>query len=127
MSHAITDSMSRMQNPSGLIGLAERGTLPDFLIRFGIRRMCAQRLRDECAGDASEVSRRVQQRIDELRTAPVAIHTDAANAQHYELPPRFFELCLGKRLKYSSCYFPDGNEKLDRAEEAMLSLYAERA
>ena len=127
MSHAIIDSMSRTHNPGGLIGLAERGTLPDFLIRFGIRRMCARRLRDEGAGDAAVVSRRVQQRIDELRTAPVAIHTDAANAQHYELPPRFFELCLGKRLKYSSCYFPDGNETLDRAEEAMLSLYAERA
>lgn len=128
MSQIISDSAQvSPQNPTGLIGLAERGVLPDFAIRFGIRRMCAQRLREESAGDAVEASRRLQLRIDELRAAPLAIHTDAANAQHYELPPRFFELCLGKRLKYSSCFFSSGNESLDEAEEAMLALYAERA
>ena len=111
----------------GMIGLAERGTLPDAAIRFGIRRMCAQRLREERADDAVAVSKRTQQRIDELRAAPVAIHVDAANAQHYELPARFFELCLGKRLKYSSCYFETGKETLDEAENAMLALYGERA
>ncbi len=127
MSHTLTDPTSALPNPTGLIGLAERGTLPDFLIRYGIRRMCAQRLREEHAGNAGEVARRVQQRIDELRAAPVAIHTDAANEQHYELPPRFFELCLGRRLKYSSCFFATGSETLDAAEDAMLSLYGERA
>jgi cyclopropane-fatty-acyl-phospholipid synthase len=43
------------------------------------------------------------------------------------VPPRFFELALGKRLKYSSCYYPRGDETLDEAEEAMLALYGERA
>jgi cyclopropane-fatty-acyl-phospholipid synthase len=128
MSHAVSESAeAAMRNPTGLIGLAERGWLPDAAIRFGIRRMCAQRLREEGAGNAVDASLRLQGRIDELRTAPVAIHTDAANAQHYELPPRFFELCLGKRLKYSSCLFPTGRESLDEAENAMLALYAERA
>ena len=109
------------------IGLAERGWLPDALIRFGIRRLCAQRLREERAGDAAAVSERLRRRIDELRASPVAIETDAANAQHYELPPRFFELCLGRRLKYSSCLFARGDETLDEAEDAMLALYGERA
>ncbi len=115
--------------PSALspIGLAERGLLPDMLIRFGIRRMCAQRLREECADDAVAAWSLFQRRLDDLRSSPVAIHTDAANAQHYELPPQFFKLCLGKRLKYSSCYFPNGNETLDQAEEAMLDLYGVRA
>lgn len=128
MSHTLSDgAQSTLQNPAGLIGLAERGLLPDFAIRFGIRRLCAKRLREESANDVVEASRRLQRRIDELRVAPLAIHTDAANAQHYELPPRFFELCLGKRLKYSSCLFPTGRESLDDAEEAMLALYAQRA
>jgi cyclopropane-fatty-acyl-phospholipid synthase len=113
--------------PRGLIGLAERGLLPDRLIRMGIRRLCAQRLREERAGDSAMAWDRCMDGVDELRTSPVAIHTDAANAQHYELPPRFFELCLGKRLKYSSCYYPRGDETLEQAEEAMLSLYGERA
>ncbi len=49
---------------------------------------------------------RFAERIEMLRHSPVAIHTDAANAQHYELPPAFFELCLGKRLKYSGVLLP---------------------
>jgi cyclopropane-fatty-acyl-phospholipid synthase len=112
---------------AALIGFAERGMLPDFLVRLGIRRLCAQRLREERAGDMAAAWERQRRRRDELCASPVAIHTDAANAQHYELPPRFFELCLGKRLKYSSGYFPPGVESLDAAEEAMLALYAERA
>jgi cyclopropane-fatty-acyl-phospholipid synthase len=127
MNHAVSEVIAASTRERGLIGWAERGFLPDAAIRFGIRRLCAQRLREECAGDAVAVAQRVQLRIDELRAAPVAIHTDAANAQHYELPAKFFELCLGKRLKYSSCYFETGNETLDEAENAMLSLYCERA
>ena len=128
MNRAISDAVvPEPDRANGLIGLAERGLLPDAAIRFGIRRLCAQRLRDETAGGVTAMAERMQHRIDALRMAPVAIHTDAANAQHYELPPRFFELCLGKRLKYSSCYFATGDESLDEAEEAMLALYGERA
>ncbi|MEP6897477.1 MAG: cyclopropane-fatty-acyl-phospholipid synthase family protein [Rhodanobacter sp.] len=112
---------------SGLLGLAERGHLPDALLRQGIRRLCAQRLREEMAGGLEQQAARFVQRIDLLRHSPVAIHTEAANAQHYELPPAFFEQCLGKRLKYSGCYYPRGDESLDQAEEAMLALYGTRA
>jgi cyclopropane-fatty-acyl-phospholipid synthase len=111
----------------GLLGLAERGLVPDALLRAGIRRLCAQRLRDEHAGNPDAAARRNAALIAELRQSPVAIHTDAANRQHYELPPGFFQACLGARLKYSSCYYPTGRESLDQAEEAMLSLYGERA
>ena len=43
------------------------------------------------------------------------------------MPPAFFELVLGPRLKYSSCYWPAGVETLADAEEAMLALTCERA
>ncbi len=112
---------------SGLLGMAERGRLPDALLRQGIRRLCAQRLRDEQLGGLDQQAARFAERIAMLRQSPVAIHTDAANAQHYELPPAFFQLCLGKRLKYSGCYYPHGDESLDEAENAMLTLYGERA
>ena len=111
----------------GLLGLAERGLLPDALLRAGIRRMCAARLRDEHDGDPDAAARRNAALIAELRASPVAIHTDAANRQHYELPPAFFTRCLGPRLKYSGCFYPTGNETLAQAEEAMLALYCERA
>ena len=111
----------------GLLGWAERGLLPDALIRHGIERLCAARLREERAGGLEGQALRFEQRIELLRNSPIAIHTDAANAQHYELPPAFFESCLGKRLKYSCAFYPRGDEKLDQAEEAMLALYVARA
>jgi len=111
----------------GLLGLAERGLVPDALLRAGIRRLCAKRLAEEGAGGLAAVAARYQKRIEALKHSAVAIHADAANGQHYELPPRFFELCLGPRLKYSGCYYPNGTESLADAEEAMLDLYGTRA
>jgi cyclopropane-fatty-acyl-phospholipid synthase len=111
----------------GALGLAERGLLPDFLIRLGIRRLCARRLRAERAGGLEAQAERLAQRIAQLRRSPVALHAEAANAQHYELPAEFFALCLGPRMKYSACWYPKGEQSLEAAEEAMLRLYGARA
>jgi cyclopropane-fatty-acyl-phospholipid synthase len=124
---APTSALASDRAAGGLLGLAERQLVPDLLIRMGIRHLCAQRLREERQGGVSKEAALYQQRIETLRRSPVAIHTDAANAQHYELPAAFFQQCLGPRLKYSSCYYPTGNETLAQAEEAMLALYGERA
>jgi cyclopropane-fatty-acyl-phospholipid synthase len=118
---------SRDNASPGPLGWAERGLLPDALIRHGIRRLCAARLREERVGGLEAQTARFENRIGILRESPIAIHTDAANAQHYELPPAFFRSCLGARLKYSCAYYPRGDETLDQAEEAMLELYVERA
>ena len=109
------------------IELCERGWVPDAITRIGIRRLCRARLREEQATDPARAQQRYRDLLAGLRASPVAIHTDAANAQHYQLPPRFFELCLGRRLKYSCCLYPRGDESLDEAEELMLRLYGERA
>jgi cyclopropane-fatty-acyl-phospholipid synthase len=124
---AVVDDFPQERTATGLLGLAERGYLPDALLRHGIRRLCEQRLREEKAGGLDRQAARFSERIEMLRHSPVAIHTDTANAQHYELPPAFFELCLGKRLKYSGCYYSSGEESLEQAEDAMLALYGERA
>jgi cyclopropane-fatty-acyl-phospholipid synthase len=110
-----------------LIDLCERGLIPDPLTRLGIRRLCTQRLREEGAFDLDQADRRFRDLLGGLRESPIAIETAAANEQHYEVPTRFFQLCLGQRLKYSSCYYPRGDETLDQAEDAMLALYGERA
>jgi len=65
--------------------------------------------------------------VEELKASPIALHASAANEQHYEVPAEFFQLVLGKHLKYSAAYWPEGVTSLDAAEEAMLSLYATRA
>src|SRR5581483_2080271 len=62
-----------------------------------------------------------------LRRSPIAEQVEKPNEQHYEVPPEFFRLVLGPRLKYSSCLWPAGVETLAAAEEAMLALTCERA
>jgi cyclopropane-fatty-acyl-phospholipid synthase len=107
--------------------LLERGLLPDFLIRFGIRRLLRARLEEEGAGDLEQRQQRLMKLIARLRQSPVAINTADANLQHYELPSGFFERVLGPHLKYSCCYYRNGGESLEAAESNMLELTAERA
>jgi cyclopropane-fatty-acyl-phospholipid synthase len=109
------------------IGLAERRLVPDVLVRAGIRRMLAQRLRSHDPDDAVRQRESVMAFIDELRSSPVAIATDAANEQHYEVPPEFFRTVLGPNLKYSACVWLDGVTDLAEAERATLELSCERA
>jgi cyclopropane-fatty-acyl-phospholipid synthase len=110
-----------------LDNLIARGLLPDWLIRQGIRNLLRSRLRTECRGspDARALAR--QAFIEGLNASPIAIDTEAANEQHYQVPTAFFQLCLGARLKYSSGLWSEGVTTLDGAEEAMLRLTCERA
>lgn len=107
--------------------LLEKNILPDWLIRFGIRRLLQQRLREENQGSVEAQREHLLALIDELKQSPVAIETHAANEQHYEVPTRFYQLCLGPRLKYSGAYWPAGVRTLAAAEEAMLKLTCDRA
>jgi cyclopropane-fatty-acyl-phospholipid synthase len=113
--------------PSLSYQLLERDLLPDWLIRYGIRRLLADRLREEHKGDVEAQQAHLMAFVESLRRSPVAIATKEANEQHYELPCEFFERVLGRNLKYSSCYFDPGVTSLDEAEDRMLALTCERA
>lgn len=106
------------------IALAERRLVPDALVRAGIRTILRRRLA-QCAAaraDGSEARFRAS-----MAEAPVAPVPEKANEQHYEVPPAFFQLALGPRLKYSSCLYNKTDTTLAEAEEAMLETVAERA
>ncbi len=121
--------------PSLALQLLERDLVPDWLIRQRIRALLADRLREEDRGDPESQQAQLSQFVAQLRASPVAIHTADANEQHYELPTAFFQLVLGKYLKYSSCYYDLANpppharahEQLDEAGARMLALTAKRA
>jgi cyclopropane-fatty-acyl-phospholipid synthase len=110
-----------------LIALAEAGKIPDTLIRWGIRRLLKQRLHEEFADDVERQSQRYRDLLAELRLSPIAIETEAANQQHYEVPAAFYRYALGKHLKYSSCYWDHETNNLDEAEAKMLAVSCERA
>ena len=110
-----------------LINLAEKGFLPDLLIRFGIKRLCGQRLSEVNTLGLEALENSHQQWIDLLTESPVAIVPEKANEQHYEVPPQFFELVLGANLKYSSGYWSKEVFSLDESEYEMLKITCERA
>ncbi len=110
-----------------VIELAELGLLPDALVRLGMRRIIAARLGPPEASQPNLADVAVRAFVDAMRAAPIAVATDAANEQHYELPAEFFAVVLGPYLKYSSCLWPEGVADLAAAEERMLALSCERA
>ena len=110
-----------------LIELVENGRIPDLLTRAGIRLLLLQRLREQAQEGPDQEWQAMMTFVEEMRQSPIALHTQEANEQHYELPPRFFELVLGPHLKYSCCHFPEGVTELEHAEASMLTLTCERA
>ena len=51
---------------------------------------------------------------------------ELANAQHYDMPAPFYDLCLGVHRKYSCCHWDDASD-LDTAESNALELSARHA
>jgi len=101
--------------------LVKRNLLPDAAIRYGIRKLLEERIRQERGLDRKKAF------ISSMHQGPLAVHTEAANEQHYEVPSLFYEKVLGHRLKYSSCLWNPDVRDLDSAELAMLDLTAGRA
>lgn len=110
-----------------MVNLMEQGMLPDTLIRRGIRRLLRKRLQEEDHGYVDVNRERQRKLFAALAEGPLAVTSDAANRQHYELPPEFFAQVLGPRRKYSCCLYPIGVNGIAAAEEAMLQLTCQRA
>lgn len=101
---------------SAAIRVAERSPLPDALARAGIQLLVGRTRRRLAA--ASHQDDAVFAHA--MSGHQIAEHADAANGQHYELPPEFFALTLGPRRKYSCCLYPTGQETLKDAERLAL-------
>lgn len=109
------------------IALAEKGMIPDALIRLGIRRQLADRVKHERSLGCEEMSRQQSELVASLKNSPLAVNVSEANEQHYEVPSGYFDLVLGPHRKYSSCLWTDSVANLEQAEEAMLALTIDRA
>ena len=112
-----------MSMMSSAINAFERLPLPDAVTAAGITFLCDRTRRSltQYEQDQDIVF------LDEMRQRPVAEHTDAANDQHYEIPPEFFSHILGPRRKYSSCLYQSKGDTLAMAEEHALADTARHA
>ncbi|KAN0063992.1 hypothetical protein ACQY0O_003598 [Thecaphora frezii] len=107
----------------------DRGYLPDPLLRRIIRRLNQERLAS-LVHSWDDYGAHIEQKlayVASLQTRQIAIETDKANQQHYEVDTGFMLSCLGRRAKYSCCLYPTGHESLDEAEDAMLESYCQKA
>jgi cyclopropane-fatty-acyl-phospholipid synthase len=102
--------------------LADRVSLPDAVTRTAIARRVAATAHALESLDPGAEARFAAA----MASRPIAVFTQAANQQHYELPPEFFALVLGPRRKYSSCLY-DGAATLAEAEERALAETAAHA
>jgi cyclopropane-fatty-acyl-phospholipid synthase len=105
------------------INVVERAPLPDSFLRMGVTYLVG-RTRERLS--AAPVSA-VDAFSADMARYPIAIHTSEANAQHYEVPARFFELTLGPRRKYSCCYYDRFDTTLAEAELRALEETARHA
>jgi cyclopropane-fatty-acyl-phospholipid synthase len=105
------------------IRAVERAPLPDLVTSAGIGFLVGRTRRALATGQQEDE----QAFARDMVRHPIAWHPDAANRQHYEVPPAFFGLVLGPRRKYSSCLYETGNETLAEAEIRALEETAEHA
>ena len=110
-----------------MLASLERNLLPDAVVRRLTRLLLASRLRSGYKLSAELQLSSLLHFAHSLKKMPIAIKTEDAKSQHYELPTSFFKLVLGKNLKYSCCYFPNESSSLEDAENAMLEMYCKRA
>lgn len=111
----------------GIIDLLHTNRVPDWITRLGLRILLIRSTRRRHRSGVEERDAQRRALIRRLKQSPIAIQTEDANRQHYDVPPAFFRPVLGQRLKYSCCYWPTGTRTLDEAEEAMLHLTCVRA
>ena len=105
-----------------LLKLAEYGFFCDSIIRWGIRKLLALRLLNINKNPITD-----KEWISRLDSGSLAVGTDAANSQHYEIPAAYFQSVLGVHVKYSCGLWPDIGTTLDESEAIMLQLTCERA
>jgi cyclopropane-fatty-acyl-phospholipid synthase len=91
------------------IWLAEKGYVPEYFLRTGIRRLLAQRIQELEIKYGNDHEKAMKEWVEHMRASPVALVPEKANEQHYEVPPAFFLLVLGPHLKYSSCLYKEDN------------------
>lgn len=87
---------------------------------------CRRRIETQTQDNVEKQQEEFMDFVQDLKLRAIAEYTTEANEQHYEVPTAFFQLVLGKHMKYSCAYWQKSNN-LDEADTAMLELTCKRA
>ena len=108
------------------IKLAEKGYLPDFILKKAINIILMSRLKE--ISNKKNIKKDVKlDFFEELKNSPIAISTNDANEQHYEVPASFFKYVMSDNLKYSCCWYENDSDDLMQAEINMIEKTISRA
>ena len=108
-------------------GIIDRKSLPDsvlrFMIRYGLYKYSnrVRKLSD------TDVKTNRDNFVHKSLSGPIALETEKAILQHYELPTEFFRLVLGKHMKYSGSIWDKDENSIDASEELTLQTYIQRS
>ena len=106
--------------------LVESKYIPLTVYRLAIRFLLSRQLRNR-RKNFMQKGESYTDMVRFLSEGPIAVATNEANTQHYEVKPDFYKKVLGKHLKYSSAYWDDTVNHLSDAENKMLYLTSQRA
>ena len=112
--------------------VGESGFVPDWLVRFGIRKLLDKESRVFRAAAKQHGTQALNDAfVATILGKPITFQPEAklANEQHYEVPASFFQLALGPRKKYSLCDWTvnGGAATLGEAETNTLTAFAQFA
>ena len=116
-----------MSLTNNALQFAEKGLMPDAMVRAGIRKLVKTRLDEIAANDCESSNKMFMDFIASMHKSTIAPLPELANAQHYEVPEAFFFYCLGENRKYSSCFWLHDTKNLDEAEKLALIQTCEHA
>ena len=74
------------------LAAAEAGWLPDAWLRWGVRRLCRERLGDLVVPVSESQQTQLGKFVAEMDAAPIALVPERANSQHYEVPLYFLTM-----------------------------------
>ena len=104
-----------------------RGIIPEKVIRFIVRLILREYADKIDRSSFLSIKKLQKDFVDEAAKAPIALATDLANNQHYEIDTSLYQQILGTTLKYSGSYWTESSTGLDQADELTLKLYIQRA
>jgi cyclopropane-fatty-acyl-phospholipid synthase len=121
----INDMIKKLNNL--LIRAVEFGLFPDFIVRYGIRLLLRKRLYQIHSFNCEYAGEIQANMVSKMLNSPIAVNTNSANEQHYEVSDGFYQQILGDRYKYSCCFWESNNDCLDDAEIKALEITCRRA
>lgn len=111
---------------SMIMPLSDKGMVPDFLVRMGIRLQLRDQLQQAVPVSAADAMDAKMSVLHQL-SGSSGENADAESAGIVELPAAIYGMCLGPSKKYSAGLWTDKSTTLAESETNMLKLYCERA